>query len=121
MICSVHSLGINGIHGSAITVECYISNGLPAFDVVGLPDAAVKEAAIREASVIAQNILKETNIESLVQSKGFSECVAYIHDDACTIVVNGDVEDAQNALILRDIAVTETGFAVDQIRIISAS
>ena len=84
-------------------------------------DAAVKEAAIREASVIAQNILKETNIESLVQSKGFSECVAYIHDDACTIVVNGDVEDAQNALILRDIAVTETGFAVDQIRIISAS
>ena len=47
MICSVHSLGINGIHGSAITVECYISNGLPAFDVVGLPDAAVKEARER--------------------------------------------------------------------------
>ena len=47
MICSVHSLGINGIRGSAITVECYISNGLPSFEIVGLPDAAVKEARER--------------------------------------------------------------------------
>lgn len=47
MVCSVYSLGINGIRGSAVTVECYISNGLPAFDIVGLPDAAVKEARER--------------------------------------------------------------------------
>lgn len=47
MICSVHTLGINGMCGSAITVECYISNGLPAFDIVGLPDTAVKEARER--------------------------------------------------------------------------
>ena len=47
MICSVHTMGINGITGSHITVECYITNGLPAFDVVGLPDAAVKEARER--------------------------------------------------------------------------
>ncbi len=47
MICSVHSLGIDGIRGHVVTVECYISNGLPAFDIVGLPDAAVKEARER--------------------------------------------------------------------------
>ena len=47
MICSVHTLGINGIHGSLIRCECYITNGLPAFDVVGLPDTAVKEARER--------------------------------------------------------------------------
>ena len=47
MICSVHSMGINGMRGSAITVECFISNGLPSFDVVGLPDTAVKEARER--------------------------------------------------------------------------
>ena len=44
MICSVHTLGINGIQGSEVVAECYISNGLPNFDIVGLPDAAVKEA-----------------------------------------------------------------------------
>ena len=47
MICSVKTLGISGIHGSAVTAECYISNGLPGFDIVGLPDAAVKEARER--------------------------------------------------------------------------
>lgn len=47
MICSVHTMGLNGIQGSHIVVECYISNGLPGFDVVGLPDAAVKEARDR--------------------------------------------------------------------------
>ena len=47
MICSVKTLGITGIRGSAVVAECYISNGLPGFDIVGLPDAAVKEARER--------------------------------------------------------------------------
>ena len=47
MICSVRTLGIHGIRGNGITAECYISNGLPGFDIVGLPDAAVKEARER--------------------------------------------------------------------------
>ena len=47
MICSVHTLGINGIKGSLVKAECYISSGLPGFDIVGLPDAAVKEARER--------------------------------------------------------------------------
>ena len=47
MICSVRTLAVTGIRGSGVVAECYISNGLPAFDIVGLPDAAVKEARER--------------------------------------------------------------------------
>ena len=47
MICSVKTLGVSGIRGSLVTAECYISSGLPGFDIVGLPDAAVKEARER--------------------------------------------------------------------------
>ena len=47
MICSIRTLGIRGISGNGVTAECYISNGLPGFDIVGLPDAAVKEARER--------------------------------------------------------------------------
>ena len=47
MICSVKTLGISGISGSVVTAECYVSGGLPHFDIVGLPDAAVKEARER--------------------------------------------------------------------------
>ena len=52
MICSVNTLGIAGISGSAVTAECYISNGLPGFDIVGLPDAAVKEARERVRAAV---------------------------------------------------------------------
>ena len=47
MLCSVRTLGITGIQGNSVTAECFISNGLPGFDIVGLPDAAVKEARER--------------------------------------------------------------------------
>ena len=47
MLCSIYTGGINGIQGAEVISECYISNGLPGFDIVGLPDAAVKEARER--------------------------------------------------------------------------
>lgn len=47
MISSVYTLGINGIQGTVISCECLVTNGLPGFDIVGLPDAAVKEARER--------------------------------------------------------------------------
>lgn len=47
MICSIKTVGILGIKGNLISAESYITNGLPNFDVVGLPDAAVKEARER--------------------------------------------------------------------------
>ena len=47
MICSIKTLGISGIYGSLVSAESYVSNGMPGFDVVGLPDAAVKEARER--------------------------------------------------------------------------
>lgn len=47
MISSINTMGVSGIEGNHIVVECYISNGLPGFEIVGLPDAAVKEARER--------------------------------------------------------------------------
>ena len=47
MVSSIRTLNITGLRGSLIRVEAYITNGLPNFDIVGLPDAAVKEARER--------------------------------------------------------------------------
>ncbi len=52
MVVTVHSLGLSGISGYEVLVECAISGGLPAFDVVGLPDAAVRESRERVRSAI---------------------------------------------------------------------
>ena len=52
MLSHVRSMGLQGIEGYEVSVECFITNGLPAFDVVGLPDAAVKEARERVRAAI---------------------------------------------------------------------
>ncbi len=55
MLSSVNSLGVSGIGGYGVSVEVYISNGLPSFDIVGLPDAAVKESRERVRAAIRNN------------------------------------------------------------------
>ena len=52
MVCTVQSLGLHGVSGYPVSAECALSGGLPAFDVVGLPDAAVKESRERVRSAI---------------------------------------------------------------------
>lgn len=52
MICIVMSSTLNGIDGYAVNVEVDISDGLPAFDLVGLPDLAVRESKERVKSAI---------------------------------------------------------------------
>ena len=52
MVVTIRSLGLQGITGYEVSVECALSGGLPAFDVVGLPDAAVKESRERVRSAV---------------------------------------------------------------------
>ena len=48
----INSVGLFGIDSYMIEVEADISNGLPAFDIVGLPDTAVKESRDRVRAAI---------------------------------------------------------------------
>lgn len=52
MISKVKSCGLMGVDGFVVEVETDISNGLPAFDIVGLPDAAVREARERVRAAV---------------------------------------------------------------------
>lgn len=52
MVVSCTSFGINGIDGYKVTVEASSRQGLPAMDLVGLPDAAVKESRDRVRSAM---------------------------------------------------------------------
>ena len=46
MYSCVKSYGISGIDAYAVTVETTLTRAMPAFDIVGLPDAAVKLSLI---------------------------------------------------------------------------
>ncbi|MBQ6714900.1 MAG: ATP-binding protein, partial [Clostridia bacterium] len=52
MLSTTLSYGLIGIDGLQITVEVNVSNGLPLFEIVGLPDAAVKESRERIRAAI---------------------------------------------------------------------
>ena len=58
MLSHIRSLGFQGVGGYAVDVECYVSNGMPGFEIVGLPDAAVKEARERVRAAIRNNGMK---------------------------------------------------------------
>ena len=58
MFSRIRSLGVSGVGGYEVSVEVNISSGLPAFDIVGLPDTAVKESRERVRAAIKNNGFK---------------------------------------------------------------
>ena len=52
MFSSVNSVGLSGIDSYLVRVETDTSQGLPSFDIVGLPDTAVKESRDRVRSAL---------------------------------------------------------------------
>lgn len=52
MFSRVSTCGLSGLEGYHIQVETDISNGIPAFDIVGLGDTSVKEARERVRAAI---------------------------------------------------------------------
>src|SRR5579859_329638 len=51
-LAKVHSCAIRGLDGSLVEVEVDVSNGLPGFFIVGLPDTTVQESKERVRSAI---------------------------------------------------------------------
>ncbi len=52
MFCKLNSFTLNGIDALPIQVEIDLHDGLPSFNIVGLPDSSVKEAKERVKSAI---------------------------------------------------------------------
>jgi len=46
-LASVNSRALDGISAPDVAVEVHLGNGLPAFSLVGLPEAEVREARDR--------------------------------------------------------------------------
>ncbi len=61
MLAKVKSYALYGLTGVPVDVEVDVSYGMPSFDIVGLPDASVKEAKERVRSAIKNNGKKFPN------------------------------------------------------------
>ncbi|MFI3206851.1 MAG: SpoIIIAH-like family protein [Clostridia bacterium] len=80
-------------------------------------DTDTKKTAIEQSSLIAQNMIKETTAENLIKAKGVEDAVVFISEDNCTVVAKNAEE---NLLIIQEIIINQTGFALEQIQILEA-
>ena len=77
-------------------------------------DALQLEAIVKAA-------LSEASIESLVISKGFSECVAYMTEDGIDLAVASQGLTEAEAAMLTDVVLSQTDYDLSQIRIIEVN
>lgn len=88
-------------------------------------DENATEDVLNEASqtmqVLAAYTVAESQIESLVVAKGYADCVAFMGDDAISVLVSDpDGLDTVDVARIKDIVVSETSYTPDQIRIMEA-
>ena len=79
---------------------------------------AMKNEALAEIAVIADEIQKEANIESLITAKGFEACVAVLNNDAASIVVKADDLQAAQIAQINAIVYEQAGILPSAVTII---
>ena len=81
--------------------------------------AEAKEEALASIAVIAEEIQKEANIESLITAKGFEQCVAVLNGDTACIVVSADELQVAQIAQINAIVYEQTGIAPSGVTIIN--
>ena len=81
-------------------------------------DETVKAEALAGISAIAEEIQKESNIESLITAKGFEQCVAVLNGDSISIVVSADTLQPAQIAQINEIVYSQTGIVPAGVTII---
>lgn len=66
MVSCSYSAGLFGIDGYLVTVECHSTNKLSCFEIIGLPDNAIKEAKERVKAACANSRLTFPDCELII-------------------------------------------------------
>ncbi len=81
----------------------------------------VKAEAMKEIQTIAREMSWESNIESILMSKGFAKCVAVINGDSANIVVRHEGDRLQSAQLaqINTVVYEQTGIEPINITIVA--
>ena len=86
-------------------------------------DQSVVNEVSQGIQVLASYTMKEAQVENLVTAKGYKECVAFMGDDGISVVVSTDSGELteEDVAKITDIAVSETGLSVSDVKIMAAN
>ncbi len=78
-------------------------------------------ASTQRLDQIVKLALSEASLESLVISKGFADCVAYMREDGMDLAVASQGLSESDVAVLTDLALAQTDYDLSQIRIIEVN
>ena len=84
-------------------------------------DAEGIKSAADKACEIADTVLLESNIESLIKAKGYNDCVVVLEDDSCNVIVEITKEMQSDAVIIKDIVSSQTDISSENIKIVNVN
>lgn len=76
-----------------------------------------KKDAEKKIAAETENAEKERKIETLVKSKGFDDCIAYVDDGGVSVTVGGGEIDGSKVAQIKDIILSVTDVSVKNIKI----
>lgn len=91
-----------------------------AKNILSLSDSSdkAKEEAARQAGVIERRIMEQSNIESILITKGFTDVLCYLSDSGCTVSVKADEIEKDSPLIIKDAVMSQADIDFNDIVIV---
>jgi magnesium chelatase family protein len=123
-LATLYSRALSGAHAPQVSVEVHVANGLPAFNIVGLPEAEVRESRERVRAALANarfefpqrritvnlapaDLPKESGRFDLPIAIGILAATAQVsakllgqHEFAGELALNGDLRAVRGALAM---------------------
>ena len=80
-------------------------------------DEDTKEKAVEDAAQIANIYQQQSNIEGLIKAKGYSDCVVFIQNSECSVVLKKSEMNDDTNLVIKDIVNGQSGIETERIKI----
>ncbi len=80
-------------------------------------NAKGRKEAVEHLNKMTDIIQQQANVENLIIAKGFDDCVAFIQNDECSVVVTGQELKSDLLIAIKDIVMGQTGIEFDKIRV----
>ncbi len=82
-------------------------------------DASAAEKVVQQTTALTTAITQESKIEELVKAKGFADCVVYIAEESCSVVVKADELTGAQTLQISEIVTAQSKIPAQKINIMA--
>lgn len=80
-----------------------------------------KAEATKQVLALASAMEQESAIENLIKAKGFRECVVYIHEDNCSVVVSAEALTVQDTAKITRTVTAQSGISAEKVNIVTVN